>query len=123
MTHVRGSRRGGAARLLAAAALLAGVLVGACGPASGPAEPVATTSVDLPKSYRFAPEAITVPTGSTVMWTNNDNFTHNVTLEGASPLPLAPGEAVSHTFDAPGTYAYVCTLHPKDMRGSVLVTG
>jgi plastocyanin len=36
---------------------------------------------------------------------------------------MAPGESVSHTFTTPGLYPYVCSLHPKDMKGSVLVTG
>jgi plastocyanin len=36
---------------------------------------------------------------------------------------MAPGESVSHTFTTPGLYPYVCSLHPNDMKGSVLVTG
>jgi plastocyanin len=100
------------------------LLVAACGPGAGAASsPVATTSVDLPPSYRFVPAAIVVPVGSTVTWTNNDNFTHNVALDGAEGLQMAPGESVSQAFEAPGTYAYVCSLHPKDMKGTVLVTG
>jgi plastocyanin len=105
-----------------AIALLVPVLA-ACGGGTGASQsPVATTAVDLPKSYRFAPEAITVPAGSTVTWTNNDNFTHNVRLDGAEPLQMAPGEAATHTFETPGTYPYVCSLHPQDMRGTVVVT-
>ena len=109
--------------LLPALAVFA--LVGAaCGPGAGAdASPVATTAVDLPQSYRFAPASITVPDGATVTWTNRDNFTHNVALEGSEPLVMAPGESVEHTFVEPGTYSYVCSLHPKDMKGSVLVTG
>lgn len=115
--------------LLPALAALGLVLVAACGGgASGgagdvQASPVATATVDLPKSYRFAPSAIVVPAGSTVTWTNHDNFSHNVSLEGAAPLAMSPGESVTHTFATPGLYAYVCSLHPKDMKGSVLVTG
>jgi plastocyanin len=100
------------------------LLVAACGPGAGAASsPVATMSVDLPPSYRFVPAAIVVPVGSTVTWTNNDNFTHNVALDGAEALQMAPGESVSQAFETPGTYAYVCSLHPKDMKGTVLVTG
>jgi plastocyanin len=105
--------------------LLVSVAVAACGggaAADAEATPVATTTVDLPTSYRFAPVAITVTAGATVTWTNHDNFTHNVTLEGAAPLTMAPGELASHTFPTPGLYPYVCSLHPKDMTGSVLVT-
>lgn len=105
--------------------LFVAVTVAACGggaSADGEATPVATTSVDLPTSYRFAPAAITVTAGATVTWTNHDNFTHNVALEGAEPLTMAPGESATHTFTTPGRYPYVCSLHPRDMTGSVLVT-
>ena len=29
--------------------------------------------------------------------------------------------SVTETFDEPGTYHYVCTLHSKDMEGEVVV--
>jgi plastocyanin len=98
------------------------LLVTACGPAAGAvSSPVATTTVDLPPSYRFVPATIVVQVGSTVTWTNHDNFTHNVALDGAEPMQMAPGQSVSRAFEATGTYAYVCSLHPKDMKGTVLV--
>jgi plastocyanin len=124
MRRSRSFLAAGAGRpLLPALAVLALVLT-ACGSGAGSSQsPVATTTVDLPKSYRFAPAAITVQAGATVTWTNHDNFTHNVRLEGAAPLTMAPGESVSHTFTTPGLYPYVCSLHPNDMKGSVLVTG
>jgi len=124
MSRIRTLLAAGAGRpLLPALAVLALVLA-ACGAgASAGQSPVATTSVDLPKSYSFAPAAIVVEAGSTVTWTNHDNFTHNVTLEGSAPLAMTPGESVSHTFTAPGLHPYVCSLHPNDMKGSVLVTG
>jgi plastocyanin len=100
------------------------LLLAACAPGSSAnATPVPTTNVDLPASYRFAPAAISVPAGATVTWTNNDNFTHNVALEGSEPMVMAPGQSTQYTFATPGTYPYVCSLHPKDMKGSVLVSG
>ena len=107
------------------AALTLVLAVAACGggtAADGEATPVATTTVDLPTSYRFAPVAITVAAGATVTWTNHDNFTHTVALDGVQPLTMAPGESATHSFTTPGLYPYVCSLHPKDMNGSVLVT-
>jgi plastocyanin len=83
--------------------------------------PVATTTVDLPKSYRFEPAAIAVTVGATVTWTNHDEFTHNVTFEGEAGLVMKPGESVTRAFPAGGTFAYLCSLHPKEMRGSVVV--
>ena len=96
---------------------------GGGGGAAAAASPVATTTVALPKSYMFVPAAIVVSAGSTVTWTNHDDFTHNVTLPGGSPpMSMAPGASVTHTFDAAGEFLYQCSLHPRDMRGRVVVT-
>jgi plastocyanin len=104
--------------------LLALATVVACSSAdANGGEPVATTEVQLPKSYRFQPEAITIPVGATVTWTNDDNFTHNVTFEGSEPMAMSPGATTSRTFDTAGTFPYLCTLHPQDMQGTVEVTG
>jgi plastocyanin len=98
--------------------------VGCAGGGSGAdASPVATTTVDMPKSYRFEPAAITVEAGATVTWTNNDNFTHSVRLESEEPLVAAPGASVESTFDTPGTFRYDCSFHPQNMKGTVVVTG
>jgi plastocyanin len=35
---------------------------------------------------------------------------------------MSPGASVSHTFDSAGEFAYMCSLHPRDMRGRVVVT-
>jgi plastocyanin len=99
------------------------VLAGCSGEAAATSSPVATTSVDLPKSYRFEPSMISVDTGATVTWTNHDDFTHNVTFEGEPGLVMKPGDSVTRTFSSPGTFTYVCSLHPRDMQGSVSVAG
>lgn len=108
---------------IAVLTLAAAILAGCAETPAASADPVATTTVDLPKSYRFAPEAIVVEIGATVTWTNNDNFTHNVTIEGAEALTMSPGESARHSFADAGTYPYVCSLHPRDMQGSVRVGG
>ncbi len=107
---------------LAAGLIGAGLLLTACAPQD--AEPVATNEVNLPPSYRFEPAAISVPDGTTVTWTNNDNFTHNVRLldDGGDVLDLPPGETVSFTFTGPGEHRYDCSFHPNDMSGVVIVT-
>ncbi|HET7726050.1 MAG TPA: cupredoxin domain-containing protein [Candidatus Limnocylindrales bacterium] len=107
-----------------ALALLVALLLAACGQAATPAAPVATHQVDLPRSYRFAPEDITVPTGTEVTWTNNDTFTHSVRLLDSGEVKMMkPGESVTETFTTPGLYRYDCSLHPNDMNGSVLIEG
>jgi plastocyanin len=105
-----------------ALAILFAVLLAAACQAAEPSAPVATSQVDLPRSYKFVPEDITVEVGTTVTWTNNDNFTHSVRLLDTGEVQMMkPGESVTHAFTAPGLYRYDCSLHPKDMHGSVLV--
>ena len=105
-----------------ALAILFAVLFAAACQAASPTAPVATDQVDLPRSYKFAPEDITVPVGTTVTWTNNDNFTHSVRLlDSGETQMMKPGESVTHAFTTPGVYQYDCSLHPKDMQGSVQV--
>ena len=103
--------------------VVAALALSACSSAAT-ADPVATDTVDLPPSYKFVPEAITVPAGTEVTWTNNDNFTHSVRLldDGNVVLTMKPGESVSFTFDEPGLHNYDCSFHATDMKGSVLVT-
>jgi plastocyanin len=74
--------------------------------------------------FAFADQATTVTAGSTVTWTNTDAFAHSVIGADGSftSEPLATGDAFAHTFDAPGTFAYICGIHPS-MTGSVVVTG
>jgi plastocyanin len=102
--------------LLAASAFAAG-----CGGAGERSEPVATTEVEMVKSYRFDPKTIEVEAGDTVTWTNEDNFTHTVEVDGQEDHKVGKGESVEIAFDEPGTYHYVCTLHSQDMDGTVIV--
>jgi len=98
----------------------------ACSGGAGQASPVATTSVDLPASYRFSPPAISVAAGATVTWTNHDNFSHSVQfLDGGlptEPMEMKPGATAAFTFGAAGTFRYQCSFHPQNMQGTVVVT-
>ncbi len=76
----------------------------------------------MAKSYRFDPKTIEIEAGQTVTWTNDDNFTHTVQVDGQEDHEVEPGDSVSITFDTPGTYHYVCTLHRHDMDGEVIVS-
>jgi plastocyanin len=118
---------------LAGLALAAGLIVNACGGAGGGSTgsgagttPVATNKVDLPPSYKFVPADVTVPAGTTVTWTNDDNFTHTVQFTDGGlpgePMHMERGQTVSFTFPSPGTFHYRCSLHPQNMKGSVVVT-
>ena len=107
---------------LSVVAVLAATLFAAgCGGSGQSSEPVATTEVEMVKSYRFDPKVIEIEAGDTVTWTNEDNFTHTVQVEGQEDHKVGQGESVEIRFDKPGTYDYVCTLHSQDMDGTVVV--
>jgi plastocyanin len=109
-------------RTLFLPAVAAAALVAAGCAASGESSaPVATTEVEMVKSYRFDPKVIEIEAGDTVTWTNEDNFTHTVQLDGQEDHEVGKGESVSITFATRGTYGYVCTLHSQDMDGEVIV--
>ena len=116
----------------AAAALAVGLPLAACSSSSGsgapfavPGRPVATDRVDAPRSYRFSPAVIEVRRGTTVTWTNHDQFPHTVQLltgRDRSTRDLGIGKSVIIRFDTPGDYYYRCSLHPSQMHGKVIVT-
>jgi plastocyanin len=83
--------------------------------------PVAATSVSI-VNFAFSPAAVTVKAGATVTWTNRDEDAHTVAIAGApTSAPLQNGDTFTHTFAQPGSYSYLCTIHPY-MRGMVVVT-
>jgi plastocyanin len=105
------------------------IALAGCSSGSGTAEKasgtaVRTNRVDLPKSYRFSPAVIEVSAGTTVTWTNDDNFVHNVHLLDGSDVTkdLRIGGSTSMTFTQPGSIDYQCSLHPQQMKGRVVVT-
>jgi plastocyanin len=75
------------------------------------------------QGFAYQPPTISVQSGTQVTWTNADPTEHTVSAEDGSfsSDPLGSGTQFSTTFDQPGTYAYLCAIHP-DMRGSVEVT-
>jgi plastocyanin len=95
-----------------------------------------TTSVSIVQgsssptaSKPYDPSPLTVKTGTSVTWTNNDSSIHTVT----SGLPengdvgtlfdsslINPGMTFVHVFDKQGTFDYSCTLHPF-MHGQIIV--
>jgi len=91
--------------------------------ASAPAgAPVAASSVTI-KSFAFSPASITVKVGTTVTWTNQDQDAHTVTDKGGAfgSQALNTGASFKFTFTKPGTYNYLCTIHPF-MTATVVVT-
>lgn len=74
----------------------------------------------------YDPEEITIDTGDTITWTNNDITIHTVTsgmVESGhdgifDSSIIGSSESFEYTFDDAGYYPYYCVLHPW-MLGSV----
>lgn len=89
------------------------------GTASAPQGP---NEVDI-TGFAFAPARLTVPAGTTVTWSNRDEEPHTVVADdGSFHSPgMGTGNTYTYTFTAPGTFDYVCSIHPF-MHGTVVVT-
>lgn len=80
------------------------------------------------KGLAFEPADITVKTGDTVTWTNDEAVGHDVTKEdgpgpefsSGDPGAMQEGDTFEQTFDMPGMIEYVCTVH-SNMTGTVNV--
>ena len=75
------------------------------------------------KNMAFNPASLSVTTGSTVTWANNDTTIHTVTADDGSfnSGNIAIGASYSRVFSTAGTFSYHCTIHPE-MTGKVVVT-
>jgi plastocyanin len=98
-----------------AAGLLTGSLVGAA------AQDGMAVKID---NFTFAPQRLTVPAGTTVTWTNEDDIPHTVvaTTLAFRSKALDTDDKFTFTFTAPGAYEYFCSLHPH-MTGTIVVEG
>ncbi len=74
------------------------------------------------ENLAFSPAALTVPIGTTVIWTNNDATTHTVTSNTGlfDSGSLNNGATFSFTFNTKGTFEYHCTIHTT-MHGTITV--
>jgi amicyanin len=91
---------------------------------SASAAPVAGDAVAI-KNFAFSPATLKVKVGTTVTWTNQDTDAHTVTSAGSGgalhSAALNSHATYSYTFTKPGTYSYLCTIHPF-MTATVEVT-
>ena len=73
------------------------------------------------KNFKFAMD-VTVTPGSTVTWTNLDGEPHTVaSVDGLFRSPgLDQNDSFRFTFDKPGVYKYICSIHPG-MKGTITV--
>jgi plastocyanin len=90
--------------------------------ALSPISALAGDAAIVMKNFDFSPMAITVTHGATVMWKNLDGEPHTVVgIDGSFRSPaLDQNDTFKFTFDKPGVYKYLCTIHPK-MMGTITV--
>ncbi len=75
---------------------------------------------------RFDPQALEVATGTEVTFENLDSYAHTVTSADGSAAEfdsgeLAGDETFEQTFAEPGSYEYICEIHPT-MRAEIVVS-
>jgi plastocyanin len=87
--------------------------------AAAPAFADATVTI---KNFDYSPMDITIKAGDTVTWKNLDGEPHTVvSTDGAfRSKALDENDSFSFRFDKPGTYKYVCSIHPQ-MKATITV--
>jgi plastocyanin len=88
--------------------------------AAAPAAAAAATQDVTAQLDAFSPTQVDALPGETVQWTNVSPRVHTVTSDVGlfGTDELLPGAVFAQRFDAPGAYAYHCTIHPQ-MTGEV----
>jgi plastocyanin len=106
-------------RLACLAVLLTAALLLLFVPIAGAQQDQGVVPVSAYDGY-FEPADITVPSGTTVVWTNKGEKPHTVTAHDGSFASgtLYPGDSYQATFYEPGRYTYQCS---DSMQGSVTV--
>ena len=107
----------------AAVLTLAGALLASIGAVAAQQLATAPAQVEI-RDFAFAPGTLTVAAGTSVTWVNQDDEPHTVTSVGEPRLFKSPGldggDSFTMKFDKPGTYQYICTIHPH-MHGTIVV--
>ena len=119
---------------LAAAALALGLGLGACSDDDdkGGAANATAESADAGASggdavaiedFAFKPGDLEVKAGTTVTFTNKDDFAHTATAKDKSfdTGNLDKDGTFEHTFEEAGTFDYVCAIH-NSMTGTITVS-
>jgi plastocyanin len=118
---------------MAATCVAAFVLLGAgAAAAQAPARPKPT--VVTVNDFYFGPDAVTIQKGRTVkwVWSSTNTYPHDVHLKQGPKQLKERGTYSTHTtavtdatfkktFERPGTYHYICTIHPTLMKLTLVV--
>jgi plastocyanin len=82
----------------------------------------AGATVDI-KNFTFNPNILSIKTGTTVTWVNNDSAPHTITSDTGTLLKsdtIAPGQSFSFTFAKGESVDYHCSIHTT-MKGKIIV--
>ncbi len=101
---------------------IATAMILAASPAAIGAAQAQQASAVVIKNFDFAPMSLTVKAGTSVTWKNLDGEPHTVTsVDGLFRSgAIDQNESFTFKFDKPGTYKYVCSIHPR-MMAAVIV--
>jgi len=104
---------------MTAGALMAGVLAFSIPQAGAQA----TGPIVHIKDFKFDPATLTIKAGTSVKFINDDDDAHTATssTKAFDSGGLDTHDSWSHTFATPGTYNYICAVHPY-MKGVITVT-
>ena len=88
-------------------------------------QPTAAKSAEIAiENFKFVPATLTIAPGTAVTWNNRDEEPHNIvnvdTPRRFRSQAIDGGEKYTFVFDQPGTYKYICAVHPH-MEGTVIV--
>lgn len=74
------------------------------------------------EDFAYHPDPVTIEEGGKVIWKNRDSAPHTATAADGSfdTGTIEEDKIKSETFKEPGTYEYVCSIHPQ-MHGTVEV--
>lgn len=72
-------------------------------------------------NIQFAPATLKIKANTTVVWQNYDSVPHRLASGTLFTSPeLAKGQKFNHTFNQPGNFTIVCTIHPS-MKQTIVV--
>jgi plastocyanin len=108
-------------RVFAAIAAAVALSVGTSIAQHAYADPAGPAKVEI-KDFMFEPTSIKVKAGDTVTWLNLDEEPHTVVSDSGlfRSSAMDTNDSFKFKFDKPGTYRFVCSIHPK-MVGTIVV--
>jgi plastocyanin len=115
-------RHAGALLMMGALCCVAVASPAAVAASASTSKAMRTQQIEI-RNFAFAPATLTVPAGTRVVWTNQDEEPHVITSAGAlfaSSKGMDTSDSYAVTFSKPGTYAYYCSIHPM-MVGTIIV--